>query len=152
MATTARPSPETTLQIKRLFTAPQEKVFQAWTDPQKMTQWFLRVSKDHVSTILSQDLRAGGSYHAAVTTPEGQRHVLKGTYREVRPPEKLVFTWQWQDSPEPAETLVTVEFHAKGTFTEVVLTHELFPNAESCQKHTMGWNGCFDTLAKVLGG
>ncbi len=147
---TPKASPETSLQIKRLFTAPREKVYEAWTDPEKMTRWFLRGSKDHVSAVHTQDLRVGGRYQATVTSPEGKRHALSGVYREIRPPERLAFTWIWEESPDKNETLVTVEFHAKGIFTEVVLTHELFRDSEACQKHTAGWNGCFDMLQEAL--
>ena len=48
------------------------------------------------------------------------------------------------------ETLVTVEFLDRGEETEVVLTHELFPNAEICEQHNQGWNGCLDRLTQFL--
>jgi len=82
---------------------------------------------------------------------------LHGVYQEIRPPEKLVFTWQWMKTParggEPSETgdtLVTVEFFARGEGTEVVLTQEGFATAEVRDRHHSGWNGCFDTLDRVL--
>ena len=79
-------------------------------------------------------------------------------YREVRPPEKLVFTGSWtKDSengpnlhPESPETVVTVEFFAKGESTEVVLTHALFASNAVQHEHEVGWNGCFDLLGKKL--
>ncbi len=145
-----KPSPETTLRIQRLFTAPREKVFQAWTEPDKMSKWLGRVTPQHSTRILEADLRIGGRYRLEVGSPEGALHLLSGSYREVVPPEKLAFTWSWEETPEFGETLVTVEFHARGTFTEVVLTHELFPNKEACDNHTKGWHGCFDALAKFL--
>ena len=62
-----------------------------------------------------------------------------GTYREVRAPERWIYTWQ-MDSPDMklGETVVTVEFLDHGGETEVVLTHELFPNAEICEQHNQG--------------
>jgi len=79
-------------------------------------------------------------------------------YREVAAPEKLVFTWAWEagggcgdsENEQPVETLVTVEFREKGQTTEVLLTHELFPNAESRDKHQEGWSGCLARLGKVV--
>lgn len=147
---TPQPFPETTLQIKRIFPASRQKVFQAWTQPESMTKWLCRVTPQHSTRIVELDLRAGGRYRLEVKLPDGSLKLLSGTYREVKPPEKLVFTWSWEDSLNFGETLVTVEFHARATSTEVVLTHELFLNAEARERHTMGWNGCFDALAKVL--
>lgn len=145
-----KPSTETTLRIQRLFTASREKVFQAWTEPDKMSRWLGRVTPQHSTRILEVNLRVGGRYRLEVGSPDGALHLLSGTYREVVPPEKLAFTWSWEGIPDFGETLVTVEFHARGTFTEVVLTHEFFPNKEACDNHTKGWHGCFDALAKFL--
>ncbi len=75
---------------------------------------------------------------------------LSGVYREVRPPERLVYTWRWEAQPELEETLVTVEFHDKGEATEVILTHAYFPTAKARDDHNRGWNGCLDRLAKLL--
>ena len=50
----------------------------------------------------------------------------------------------------PAETVVTVEFFAKGDSTDVVLTHTLFASNAVRHEHEVGWNGCFDILEKTL--
>jgi len=78
-----------------------------------------------------------------------QPYVAYGTYREILPPEKLVYTWSWEGQ-DPMETLVTVEFREVGDSTEVELTHERFPNAEERDKHNEGWVGCLDQLSKLL--
>jgi len=80
--------------------------------------------------------------------PDGDVFYLGGVFREIRPPERLVYTWQWEG--EPGETLVTVEFRDLGSRTEVVLTHERFPDAEAVARHTDGWNGCLIRLAELL--
>jgi uncharacterized protein YndB with AHSA1/START domain len=104
---------------------------------------------EHSVKLLDWNPKTGGSY-SLEACKDGNCHPLKGTYREVTPPEKLVFTWTWEDTPGFGETQVTVDFHERGTFTEVVLTHEFFPDSVACQHHTEGWNGCFDNLAKTL--
>ena len=93
-----------------------------------------------------------------VTSQDGTMYKQRVTFREIRPPEKLVFTWAWEKfSPsgqkvnEQLETLVTVEFQVRGTFTEVFLTHEGFTDARARADHNKGWNGCFDALEKALG-
>ena len=74
--------------------------------------------------------------------------------RQVRPPERLVYTWAWEGpSPEPNETVVTVEFHDREGATEVVLMHEGFSSEESRGAHEHGWHAVLDNLqARVLEG
>ena len=141
---------ETSLQVRRTFAAPRQKVFQAWTEPEKLTRWMCRVTDQHSTKLLELDVRAGGRYRLEVTTPEGDPVLLSGTYHEVKPPERLVFTWQWEGDPDFGETLVTVDFYALGDSTEIVLTHERFLNKERRDRHAMGWNGCFDRLKELL--
>jgi uncharacterized protein YndB with AHSA1/START domain len=115
-----------------------------------MSKWMCRATERHTPKVLEVNLCVGGRYRVEVLSPEGTLHFLSGTYREVKPPEKLVFTWTWEENPAFGETLVTVEFHARGNSTEVVLTHEFFPDTQSRERHTAGWNGCLDALAKLL--
>lgn len=143
------PVPERSLQVKRMITASPDKVFQAWTQPEKANQWLCRVTRQHCTKILEWDLRAGGRYRLEVTE-DGNVHLLTGTYREVSPPQKLAFTWKWEENPSFGETLVTVEFFKRGTFTEIVLTHEGFTDGQQCANHKSGWNGCFDRLTETL--
>src|SRR6266566_2390836 len=97
------------------------------------------------------DLRPGGRYRIHMQAPDGAvTHRLVGVYRLVDPPKKLVYTWRWENEPESGETLVTVEFLDRGASTELVLTHELFPNDEASRKHEAGWTACFDKLARVV--
>jgi uncharacterized protein YndB with AHSA1/START domain len=98
----------------------------------------------------SSDLQIGGGYRISMTHVNGAVHTVTGTYREIKTPEKLVYTWQWETNPDPVETLVTIDFRAQGDSTEVTLTHELLPSEESRAKHTEGWNGCFDRLARFI--
>ncbi len=155
----AQAGAEAAVQLKRTFAAPREKVFEAWTNPKVMTKWFARgIATMPPSKIVEADVRVGGKYRVDVESPvesdRRQRRVYKiqGTYKEVRPPEKLVFTWWWPEADfEPS--LVTVDFRALGesNFTEVTLTHELLPPKER-EDHRQGWMGCFDMLEKLLKG
>ncbi len=84
--------------------------------------------------------------------PSGKVWKLLAEYREVRRPERLIFTWRWENDPALGETLVTVEFRRLGNsnFTEVKLRHEDFPTAQTCKSHEDGWIGCFITLDREL--
>ena len=155
MAAPQEATPAAAVQVKRTFAGPREKVFQAWVNPQMMTKWFARSAQMPPGKVVQADARAGGKYQVEVicTDDKGEKiYRIQGTYREVRPPERLVFTWWWEGADfEPS--LITVEFRALGQsqFTEVTLTHELLPEKER-EGHRKGWIGCFDMLEKVLAG
>ena len=154
---TAPQSSETQLQISRMIMSPRDKVFQAWTKRALLEKWMCRSSPAQQTKYHELDVRPGGRYRLESVSPAGDLYMLEGTYREIRPPEKLVFTWSWvrtppQKSPikENEETLVTVEFFERGKFTEVILTHEKFSTAEIRDRHARGWKGCFDSLDGAL--
>ena len=82
---------------------------------------------------------------------EGQTHTAVGTYREISPPTRLVYTWDWvEEEYQVGETLVTVEFKDLGGSTEVVLRHERFPAAEATAAHEEGWTSCLTRLEDVF--
>lgn len=160
MATTPQ-TPGFTLQIRRTFAAPREKVFAAWAQREQLEQWMCKDESAHTVIHHEQDIRTGGRYRMEVRdTAKGETYTGHGVYREVKPPEKIVFTWSWMKQtpggtlvsihPGSSETLVTVEFFARGNSTEVVLTHATFGTAKDRDDHNRGWNGCFDILARVI--
>ncbi len=148
---TASAGPEAVVEVRRTFAAPLEKVFAAWTNPAMMTKWFARGTEKNSISRMEADVRVGGEYHVNVRDPEGKTYHISGTYREVRPPEKLVFTWVWEDQPNFPETLVTIQLRRLGqsSFTELILKHELLP-AELRADHNKGWIACLDLLEKAL--
>jgi uncharacterized protein YndB with AHSA1/START domain len=151
-------SSETRVQVRRLFSAPRERVFRAWTELEALKHWMCRDVESHQVRFLQLDVRPNGRYEIEVKTPEGVTYIGGGVYRDVKPPEKLSFTWRWKTMPEkpdasiPAEdSLVTVEFFEHGAdSTDVVLTHEMLTTEESRKSHKKGWEGCFDKLAAYL--
>jgi predicted enzyme related to lactoylglutathione lyase len=100
------------------------------------------------------NLRAGGDYRFRVQSETFGQLEVHGTYREVRRPAKLVYTWNWSGDPklEFGESVVTVDFVDRDGATEVQITHEGLPSEEIKQDHNEGWNGCLDKLEKYLGG
>ena len=140
--------PETTLQLNRTFTAPRARVFKAWTKTEELKKWFAP-SDEYSVPFAEVDLQVGGKYRIGMKSPSGDTHIAVGTYREIKNPEKLVFTWTWEGTEMP-DTLVTVEFYDRGQSTEMVLTHELFPNKTEADRHDQGWTGCLDRLTKIL--
>jgi uncharacterized protein YndB with AHSA1/START domain len=156
---TPQQSPQFTLEVRRTFAAPREKVFAAWAQREQLEKWMCADVPSHVVIHHEQDIRTGGKWRMEVRdAAKNEIYWGQGVYREVKPPEKLVFTWCWTKGtpdgenahPGSEETEVTVEFFARGDSTEVVLTHAVFGSAKMRDEHDRGWNGCFDVLAKVL--
>jgi uncharacterized protein YndB with AHSA1/START domain len=145
MSTAAAVKPSLT--IKRRFNAPPEKVFSAWTDPEKVKRW---MGPGAVVVLSAEsDLRTGGRYRWIMKSPDGEQHDVSGTYREVVPNEKLVFTWAWKSTPE-RESLVTVTLKKDGDGTVMTLQHEQFFDEEARDRHNQGWTGAMDKLEAYL--
>ena len=141
---------ETALRLSRSYPAPREELYRAWTDPQALEHWFAP-DPEFVTKVPILELRPGGRYRVEMTKG-GATHVAVGRYQEVRPPERLVFTWKWETDPDRGteDTIVTVEFLDRGQSTEVILTHEKFPTAAARDDHGKGWTGCLEMLARYL--
>ena len=140
------------VQIVRTIDAPRDAVFRAWTDPDQLRSWWgpgeFRCPEAEV------DLRPGGKYRLVMQPTSGDPFILAGTYREVEPPARLVYTWRWETGPaaDGSESLVTVEFRDQGAGTEVVLTHTEFPATHGPAPYRMGWDGGFVKLEEFLAG
>ncbi|MDA0768655.1 MAG: SRPBCC domain-containing protein [Chloroflexi bacterium] len=130
------------LRMSRIFSAPRQRVFDVWTQPEHLSRWW-GIQNDYTAAIVEVDLRVGGHYRLGMKAPDDSLHVVVGEFREVVPPEKLVYTWSWEqgmpDTMEMGDTLVTIEFLDRGDSTEMILTHELFPTEEVRDLHAQGW-------------
>jgi uncharacterized protein YndB with AHSA1/START domain len=129
------------LRVSRIIRADTETLFRAWTDPQVLMHWWRQEGEGWAFAGASIDLRVGGRYRLAMTSPDGSTHAAAGVYRDVDRPVRLVFTWDWEDPRRSmGETLVTVEFKPAGEMlTEVVVTHERFADMTRMGRHEQGW-------------
>lgn len=139
----AKPS----LTLKRRLNAPPEKVYAAWTDPEKIVKWFGPDSGtvSHAET----DVRVGGRYAVQFSTEDGEEHHVSGVYREVEPNRKLAFTWAWRTMPE-RESFLTVLITPDGDGTMLMLIHEQFFDEAARDRHRDGWTGCLDKLERFV--
>ena len=143
--------PTDTLVIKRHFGAPPERVFAAFTDKALMQAWFgpETMTVPHCDV----DARVGGKYRVEMHSPAGAVHVLSGEFREIRPPERLVYTWGWLNGTgRGPETVVTLTFAARGGGTDVILEQSGFLEEESRAHHDHGWRSSFEALEAMLAG
>jgi uncharacterized protein YndB with AHSA1/START domain len=140
-----------TLRVERTFDAPREKVFRAWVEESAVKAWFGPPGSTWPEPLLL-DVREGGRYRWRVAVGE-KVYTIHGTYREVRPPERLVFSWEWEKDPDHGEsgkTEITVEFNERGGKTHVVLTQVGFPSERSREDHAKGWDECLATIATLV--
>jgi uncharacterized protein YndB with AHSA1/START domain len=147
----------TLVHVTRELPAPRESVFRAWTEPELFEQWFALPGTS--SLHAEMDVRAGGNYRITVTRElfPGTTHVV-GTYLEVVPPERLVFTWGWEDPPtleglqelEDVDSRVTVQFHELNHSTEVSITHERLDTEELRAFHRWGWDETLERLVVAV--
>jgi uncharacterized protein YndB with AHSA1/START domain len=135
------------LTLKRRLDASPEKVYEAWTDPEKILKWFGPDAGPVKSAKL--DVRQGGHYAVTFFTEDGEEHHVSGVYRELVPNRKLVFTWTWRSTPE-RESQVTVTIKPDGDGTLLTLLHEKFFDEETRDRHEYGWTGCLAKLAAFV--
>lgn len=129
------------LRVSRRIRATPERLFRAWTDPAQLRHWWRMDGAGWTFAGAEVDLRVGGAYRLGMTDPDGRTHVAVGVYREVVPPVRLAFTWDWEDpASRVGDTLVTVDFLDAGDgTTDVVVTHVRFARAERVAGHERGW-------------
>ena len=141
---------KTSLEIIRFINVPPARVYDAWTDPAQLREWF---GPENVRTRnITADARIGGKYRWDLTSPEGEEMSAFGEYRELVPGKKIVFTWKWDDDEtwENRTSVVTVELSESGGGTELRLTHEQLPSEESRDRQSEGWNSLLDRLAQFI--
>lgn len=136
------------LAIERLLDAPRELVFRAWTETDRAAQWWAPEGFKVLSCEM--DARPGGAWRIRMRSPQATTHTKRGVFREVSAPERLVFTFAWEDADGRAghETLVTLHLAAEGERTRLTLRHTGFATSNSCDAHECRW---ISTLRRLAG-
>jgi uncharacterized protein YndB with AHSA1/START domain len=140
---TSRPS----LTLKRRINARREKVYAAWTDPQKIVHWFGPSTVREGSLQAETDLRVGGRFRISFYGEDGEYFQVGGVYREIVPNARLVFSWAWHTTPE-RESQVTVSLLPEGAGTLLTLHHEQFFDEAARDSHARGWTALLEKLEK----
>lgn len=135
------------LVITRVFDAPRELLFALWTDPAHVVRWM--GPRGFTVTHLEQDPRPGGAWRLCLSQDDGSRHLWRGGInKEIVEPERLVFTFAWEDADgRPGhETLVTVTFAEQDGKTKMTFRQAFFETVEQRDGHHKGWSSSFDRL------
>lgn len=146
------PAPDE-IRITRVFDAPRELVWQAWTTPAMLVHWFGCAA---FSTIAAEvDLREGGRWRVVMRAPDGEDYPAYGTYTAVRPIVHLAFTHQWERrvvevNPAHHRTHVSVDLHADGQRTRMEFRQSGLITEASRESHIGGWCDSMDALANAL--
>ena len=135
------------IELQRRFRASPERVFQAWTQPVALREWWCPAG--WVAGEIEIDLRVGGAYRIAMARVGGTGVgvSVRGRFLDVRPPERLVYSWRWEGAfAGMPETLVTLELRGSESETLLTLRHDNFANAALRQQHRSGWIAACDRL------
>jgi uncharacterized protein YndB with AHSA1/START domain len=123
------------LRLHRTLEAPVDRVWQALTDPAALTAWFW-------PERLAATVTAGDGRYRIASSAAGM--AVAGEYREVDPPHRLGFTWQWDGDPD--QTLVTIELTPSGDETVLTLVHSGCSTDADRDNLFKGWSDCLDRL------
>ena len=137
--------------VRRLIKAERSRVFAAFSSADTLSQWF-SPSADITVELLTFEFVPHSKFRLLYTMPDGSKPVVGGVYEIIKPPSQIVFTWMWAPPDPHADipTRVCVQFHEKGRYTEVVLTHDKLLTKEACDRHAAGWEGTFDRLEPFI--
>jgi len=158
----AKKTKEPEFVITRIFDAPRELVWKAWTDPERVKRWW--GPKNFTSPFSKIDFRVGGAYLFCMRSPEGQDFWSTGVYREIVEPERIVCTDSFADEKGnvvpatyygmsadfPLELQVILTFEEHDGRTKMTLRHVGIPVGEMSDLTQAGWNESFDKLAESL--
>lgn len=138
-----------TVRLHRVLKAPAERVYRAFLDPRAKERWvppygFLGEMHEHNATV-------GGSYRMSFTNfGSGARHTFGGTFKELVPSERIVYSDKFDDPNMPGEMTVTVTFKQVMCGTELQITQEGLPEMIPVEMCYLGWQESLLQLAQLV--
>ena len=138
-----------TIKLHRVFTAPVEKVFKAFTDADAMAAWY--PPNGFLCKVHHMDFKIGGTYKMTFTNfTTGSGHAFGGEYLEIIPNEKLKYTNQFDDPNLPGQIITTIEIGKVLCGTELFATQEGLPDAIPAEMCYLGWQESMDKLKRLV--
>ena len=137
------------VKLHRIFTAPAEKVFKAFTDADAMASWLPPYG--FVCKVHSLDAKIGGAYKMAFTNfTTGKSHSFGGKYLEILPNELLKYTDQFDDPNLPGQMITTIQLKTVLCGTEIFVTQEGIPDVIPTEMCYLGWQESLDKLKRLV--
>lgn len=135
--------------VRRLIPGPRDVVFAAWTQPDRLLQWW---GPRGVTLAAAEiDLQVGGRYQLVNQFDDGSQLTISGVFEHIEPPAKLVYTWAHEPIAEATtRTRVTVRFEEHDQDTEVIVIHEGFESMRSRESNRAGWRECLEGLQQRI--
>lgn len=138
------------LKLKRSFSAPINRVFRAWSDPEVLKMWW-HAGAEYECSVAEVDFKVDGLYRLGMIHIEKKvEHVVGGRFIEIIPNKKIVFTWKWENRDEIDSSTVSIDLIETENGTDLILTHTGFSSDDSKNDHNRGWNLCLDELINLL--
>jgi len=137
------------LHLEKIVHTRRERVFAACVEPERLAEWWGPAGFTTLGVDL--DVREGGRYRITMQPPDGEAFHLRGTFREVDPPRRLAYTFEWEEpDPDDRETIVTLSFLDQPAGTRVVLDQGQFATDARLALHTAGWTETLERLERFL--
>lgn len=139
------------LRYTRRYAVPVETLFDAWTDPFVVAQWW--GPRGMACPVCDLDVRVGGRWLTHMTGGDdpNKTYIVGGVYQEVERPSRLAFTWSWRTDGTPGhETLITIDFITVDGGSEMRFAQHLFQSEAAQQAHDQGWTSALDCLTDFL--
>jgi uncharacterized protein YndB with AHSA1/START domain len=139
-----------TIVITRVFDAPRDLVFAAWTRTEHLARWF--GPRDFTAPEIEADICVGGEWRVCIRSPDGTDYWMHGIYREIVPPRRLVFTHVWEEGHGATghETLISITFEEIGGKTKMTFHKAVLVSVYERNEQYAGWRECFDRLRDYL--
>jgi uncharacterized protein YndB with AHSA1/START domain len=134
------------LEVKRILSAPVERVYAAWTTAESLKQFITPGNPGHAD--VECDVRVGGRFRIDMHGKDGKVFHHNGEYLEVLPPRRLKFTWV-SAATNQRPTVVTIDFKSLGDKTEITLVHDGLDSVKNVEGHTKGWTEILKQLDVV---
>ena len=144
---------ERSIVLPRIIHAPRDLVFLAWTDPVHIARWW--GPHGFRSVVRQMDVRVGGQFRICMVGPDGAEYPIKGLYRQIVEPQRLVYTDDWDDERAPQPSEVTVDFAEVGPEETLLTVAIVFPG-RSEREHAQaqglvpGWSDSFERVDAYL--
>lgn len=145
---------ELTIEVEKEFSAPADKLINAWVSPDELKQWWKPAGNELKN--VENDVKTGGKLRYEFETPNGETAlIITGEYEDVKENEKLSYTWNWEvpnsDAINNSDYMLHVVFESlDDRKSKIYVKQENFQDQESIQPHREGWDKALESLAAHL--